>query len=378
MLVLKEQVMLYAVCVLNKKIDMKLLFTINLCIVVSFVCFGQSGVLKPKYLIEIKSEEYPIFSQAVFNGIYTYNSKIEYNVKLNKSTNGLTCILAINDISSLNAIKYYLSEYTMQLIPNDISKIDNGIKWKISTAKLITQKINSALENPLKYEFYTKGYIEEIDNNYFVSNLKDGYILIQNDEEVSISNYLNQEVVVSCLLNADGSLNVSHIYPVMENTVEIYIMSLCSYGQKAVSSLIHYLDDNEGLKTELKVRYIFSKSDDTFTSLHGELEVIENLVQICIRDEYPKLFNEYFLERYDNKSDSWEIIAKNIGFSNSQIREISAKINNSRYVLIDKEYNQNRKFNSSPTFLWEGEQIKDIRKLDGFKGINFNETSSCE
>lgn len=72
--------------------------------------------------------------------------------------------------------------------------------------------------------------------------------------------------------------------------LQVFIMSDCPYGRKAIEALKPVIDNFEG-QIEYEVHYIANEVGDGFQSLHGQYEVDENIIQLCVKEYSP---NEWF------------------------------------------------------------------------------------
>ena len=95
-------------------------------------------------------------------------------------------------------------------------------------------------------------------------------------------------------------------------TLDMYVMSQCPYGVQAedgaipaVQRLIDSVDYN--------IYFIVNENGDgTFSSLHGQPEVDENLRQICINEKYPDQFLNYLTclnKNYRTAESAWTACA---------------------------------------------------------------------
>ncbi|MFH1506129.1 MAG: hypothetical protein ABIE94_04055 [archaeon] len=74
--------------------------------------------------------------------------------------------------------------------------------------------------------------------------------------------------------------------------LQVFIMSDCPYGRKAVEAL-YEVTGNFGDAMNYEVHYIASEQGDGFSSLHGQYEVDENIIQLCVLEHSPDMWMEY-------------------------------------------------------------------------------------
>ncbi|MCK4808492.1 MAG: thioredoxin domain-containing protein [Candidatus Aenigmarchaeota archaeon] len=105
-------------------------------------------------------------------------------------------------------------------------------------------------------------------------------------------------------------------------TLDMYIMSQCPYGVQAedgaipaVKKLIDSVDYN--------IYFIANDNGDgTFSSLHGQPEVDENMRQICIMEKYPEQFLDYLTclnKDYRNAGTAWKSCAESNSIDTTEI-----------------------------------------------------------
>jgi hypothetical protein len=182
-----------------------------------------------------------------------------------------------------------------------------------------------------------------------------------------------------------GQLDVTRVIGKRHNSLELFVMSLCPFGQKAEKSLFAFLaSTNASPNLHLDVHYIFySQQKDgkqVFTSLHGEEEVMEDLVQMTLRDHYPALFRPYLELRTSSGGASWEKLLEQLT-SDPLKAEIEKLIANHREQMILSEYSyavgRYDITDGSPSYVWEGERVKDLRALEEFMGLSGATPEEC-
>lgn len=92
-----------------------------------------------------------------------------------------------------------------------------------------------------------------------------------------------------------------------EQHLQVFIMSDCPYGRKAVEAL-KAVQDNFGDNLDFEIHYIATEQGDGFSSLHGQYEVDENIVQLCVQEHSPDAWFDYMYCRSTNgvKDIDWK------------------------------------------------------------------------
>ncbi|NOQ38626.1 hypothetical protein GQ472_07125, partial [archaeon] len=105
-------------------------------------------------------------------------------------------------------------------------------------------------------------------------------------------------------------------------TLDMYIMSQCPYGVQAEDGAIPAV---KKLKDSVNYNIYFIANDNgdgTFSSLHGQPEVDENMRQICIMEKYPEQFLDYLTclnKNYRNAGTAWKSCAESNSIDTTEI-----------------------------------------------------------
>jgi len=348
---------------------------------ISTIVLGQAQT--PCYKIRLKSEQYPIFSQSVFNGIHEKGGKLDYSVEILKERTGIFVNISICDRVLAEQVKSELSQEVVDVLSQieSLDRIEPTTKWKLNALKAINQKIDYALKNPSRPEVNLKGTIQSNNGVMILATIKDGTSLLTSRMQNRLSPFEGQQVVVHGLRNEDNSIEVQSILPVKENTLELFIMSQCPFGLQAAERLIDFKNRTGAQSPELDIRYIFYQKPTGFESMHGEEELVENLVHMLIRDRHGNVFFDYLTKRIDDKTANWQNLAAAAGLSKKEINSLETALKTDREVLIRQEYdyvnNKNRIADGSPSYVWQGEQINNLELIEAFKDINLQLSGDC-
>jgi len=108
-------------------------------------------------------------------------------------------------------------------------------------------------------------------------------------------------------------------------SVDLFVMSMCPYGSQAVKGLVPAVKDLK--EVQLNLYFIANNnSDGSFSSLHGDDEVNEDLRQVCVMKHYPNKWMDYvycianrYTKTYKSPQTFWEDCAKESGIDASKI-----------------------------------------------------------
>ncbi|MDM8550391.1 hypothetical protein QUF72_09945 [Desulfobacterales bacterium HSG2] len=337
----------------------------------------------PRYLLNLNADEYSLFNDAVAAGLKKHGGAIEFDLKVAKIADENRWMVTIHNGKLLRVLKFWLGEKAIGLLSSvpDIGNLNKKYQTSLKAVTSVAAKTDKAQEQPIWDEVTLSGLVTEESGNWLIKG-KQGNYQITGEHLENLKHLKEKSIVAQGMVKVKDRFEVTRFTLKKENTLEIFVMSQCPFGQMAESSVINYwnrLPDDQ--KPKLEIRYIFYRAKDGFTSLHGESEVTENLVQMAIRDNHPEFFHQYLLERIEDKSGDWRQPAEAAGLDNEAIQTVESKFAKERETLIQAEYNYvmgtHQIFDGSPTYIWESERIDDIRQIEVFKDLTFSTQEKC-
>ncbi|MBN2422156.1 DsbA family protein [Candidatus Woesearchaeota archaeon] len=107
----------------------------------------------------------------------------------------------------------------------------------------------------------------------------------------------------------------------IEKHLQVFIMSDCPYGRKAVEALKGVVD-NFGDDINYEVHYIAGEAGDSFNSLHGQYEVDEDIIQLCTKQHLPDEWFDYIYCRSTKgvSSKDWKDCAAETGVDITKVQ----------------------------------------------------------
>jgi len=145
------------------------------------------------------------------------------------------------------------------------------------------------------------------------------------------------------------------------NKLEVFVMSQCPFGTQALDAMKEVLE-NFGDQIDFQVNFIASENPDgTFSALHGQPEVDENIRELCAIKYYPDNYKymDYIWCRNKNiQSAEWEscatdgidaniIRACSEGVEGKQLHSENIKIANALGISASPTWMANNKFKFS-------------------------------
>jgi hypothetical protein len=149
--------------------------------------------------------------------------------------------------------------------------------------------------------------------------------------------------------------NKTECRPEKKNDIQVFIMADCPYGKQAIQALKPVVD-NFGDAITWDVHYIANEQDGTFTSLHGQYEVDEDIVQLCVKAYSPDELLDYLVCRANNgvKGIDWHTCAQDSGISSIAIKTVEKCVNGSKGMQLlseDIQIADSLSIGGSPTWL---------------------------
>lgn len=270
--------------------------------------------------------------------------------------------------------EYWMAEKTTELVNLlDFDNLDPASKSALATVRSVNAKISQARANPIWDLVTLSGNVAENDEQWFIKGDQGEYRITGSRLE-ELKALKGKPVVAKGYVKVRGQFQVLKFQRKKENTLELFVMSLCPFSERAEASIIRFLDSySRNPRPSLEVHYIFYKKTrdgkTVFTSLHGDKEIQENLVQMLIRDAHPDALHDYLLMRVES-DEPWQALVERVGLTPEQIDLIAGRIKKDRDSLIEKEYAYVAGLHGirdgSPTYLWESERVRDIRQIPAF------------
>lgn len=151
---------------------------------------------------------------------------------------------------------------------------------------------------------------------------------------------------------------------------QLFLMSFCPYGNQA-EEIMMPVADLLGEAADIVPRYIVSKNGDTYSSLHGEQELNQNVRELCVYKYQPEIFWDFLKAvnadcTYENADTCWTGPAKTVGVDIAKISRCEKQEFNS---LLDQEIALAEKHNvsGSPTLLINDTLYQGSRTAEDFK-----------
>lgn len=336
----------------------------------------------PRYELKLNLNEFSVLNGSALLGITKYGGEAEYTVKMAKVESDVLWTVTTANLRLMEAWSYWIAEKSLDLVHSiDADSLDFNNRLSLKTIKSLSSKVTDAQQNPLWDLIKLSGRVVEDKGVWFIEGEQGKYQVTGGLLE-EVKKMTGRPIIAGGFIKIKDQIEVTAFLPKKENVLELFVMGLCPFGKAAESFVLNYLDSvSVQTKPSLEIHYIFYKTkneagETVFTSLHGEEEVKENLVQIVIRDAYPQFYHDYLLQRATHDSLPWRMLAKELRMKDEDIKSIELTIEKEREKLIQKEYDYVTGtygiYDGSPAYAWESERIVDVRQVEFFKGRIFS------
>jgi hypothetical protein len=374
----------------NTKHSFLSFLSISLVLIISLVNVTSAAESDPRsphphYLLRLSLNEFSILNASEVDGLLKYGGSGDFQVTMAKEGNDVTWTVTINNPRLMELLGIFVGEKTVKLVQElNPNSIDPSEKVALEAIKSLTQKMEYAQKNPIWDSIKLSGRVVQQGTNWVLQSEDDTFKLVGGKlEELKSMNV--KPVVADGFVKVPGQFEVTGFLKKKENTLELFVMSFCPFGQKAEAKLLAFIDSTNAVaKPIIEVHYIFYKRQmdgkDVFVTLHGEDEMVEDLVQMTIRDHYPQIFQIYLRLRATNDGTPWRQLAENLGLRPSDEAEIEKLITTRRDEMIRNEYNYAVQYgitDGSPSYVWESEQVSNLNKIKEFAGLDTFKVETC-
>ena len=340
----------------------------------------------PRYELKLTGDEFAMLQSAVQNGLAKYGGDAAFYLRAQKINDAPVWSLTIMNSSLMQSWGFWLSEKMADMVGSaDLDKLDEHTKQDLRAAKSAKDKLDSCRANPTYDPISKAGEIQAKDGGFALKVDQLAYELT-GDKTAGLKDFAGKPTVITGYMKVKGKIEVIRSNPQTKNELNLFVMSLCPFGKRAENALVDFLAKStapESDRPKINLRFIFYKKVDNgktvYTSLHGENEIKENLVQMVIRDRYPKSLWSYLAKR--NASETpWDQLAATVGLDRAAIEDIQARIAKDRDSMISNEFAFAESLgvlDGSPTWIWEGMQTWDVTQVPAFKGMVLS-TNKCQ
>lgn len=341
---------------------------------------------RPHYVLRLNLNEFMFLSLAEMDGMMNYGESGEFEVNLSRVGNEVVWAVTVHEPRFLELLRAFVGDRTMKVVQGmDPANIDPNDQSALMAIKSLSKKLEVARKSPVWDSVQLSGTVMQEGTDLLLQS-KQGRIRLVGSQSELLKARNGKTITANGFIKVSGQLEVTHFRDRRENTLEVFVMGLCPFAQQAELAIYHHLSQtNIQRPVNLELHYILYKQTqdgkEVFTSMHGEEEIVEDLVQMVMRDRCGPWLRPYVLRRATGDKAPWRTVAENVGVPPEVIGEIESAITKERDSLLQAEYDyvfgQHQIADNSPTYVWEGERLPDIRQLAGFEGLDTSSQQQC-
>lgn len=339
----------------------------------------------PHQVLKLTANEYSILNEAEADGLLKYGGSGDFQVTMAEVGNEVTWTVTIDNPRLMELLGIFVGEKTVKLVQGlDPNSLDPSEKVALEAIKSLTQKMEHAQKNPIWDSLRLSGLVVRQGANWVIKSGGDVFTLVGGKLE-ELKSLNGKLVVANGFVKVPGQFEVASFVEKKANTLELFVMSFCPFGQKAEANLLAFIDSTNAMaRPKIEIHYIFYKQQkegkDVFVTLHGEEEMVEDLVQMVIRDNYPQIFQIYLQVRATDDSTPWQQLVENLGLRPSDEAAIEKLITTRRDEMIKNEYNYAVQYgitDGSPAYVWESEPVSNLNKIKESAGLDAVKVETC-
>lgn len=365
-----------------------------------------------RYELTLTLDEFSVFHGAATSGVERYNSWAEFDVRIDATASAEPVwTITIDNPRMLEVWQQWMAQSTTELVGLvDFDRLDQGSVGALAVTQSVNAKVEAALANPIWDPSTVAGTLlverredgsprvvlvplsgDEADTTGPASDFEPQPLVLTGPfaDELAAMDAEGTEVLAAGPIKAYGYMELTGVTERLDDTVEIFVMSQCPYGVGAMTAAIERVRELERRgepAPDLDIRYIFyeARADATmqgpgqpgvrYTSMKGEDEVQENLVQMAIRDEYGEHYFDYLLLRSSTPAADWSQLARAAGLDASAIESINQLLLFERDEMIAREHayvtQQRGVTDGSPTWSYESRLVAGPQAIPGFETLN--------
>jgi len=168
---------------------------------------------------------------------------------------------------------------------------------------------------------------------------------------------------------------------VKENHIDLFVMSQCPYGTLAETNMKEVAEAIPDMTYNLY--FIASETETGFDSLHGQVEVNEDIRQTCIiKNDRTKLLDYQACVNEDiaNVEGNWKACAIKTGIDVSTIESCSTGEEGKQLLSDSIKETNSLGIGSSPTFIVNGQILFRAGSPEGIKEVlcSYNDLVGCD
>jgi hypothetical protein len=340
----------------------------------------------PRFALRLSLPEFSVLSNSAASAVGRYGGQVPFQVELSRSAAGeVVWSVTVEDPRLMRAWSRWVADKSLDLIKTlNADSLDAESRLALKTVQSLSAKLERSEASPIWDTLRIAGRWTDSAGGFSLVT-ESGVYGLTGLATSRLRDLQTRDVVVTGTMKVPNELDIANVSPRKLNTLEIFTMSGCPYGQAAVQQVVRALKDHKAPDApRLDLRFIFYRTGDTseavYTSLHGPGEVQENLVQMLLRDRFPDRLADYLLARSEHPDTSWQALADRVGLSHDAVKQVTEALDSDARGLMEAEYayvaGQCDIHDGSPTFFWESQRVKSLADVPAL-GKTLTPTENC-
>lgn len=342
------------------------------------------GPQPPRFQFTVTLHEFSVLNSSALSAVSRYGGEVDFDVNMVRNPQGeVVWNVTVDNPRLIKAWSRWVADKSIELIQSlDTDSLSREGKQALRTIQTLSVKLEQADAQPIWDTVRVAGQWQDSAQELYLKTVHHSYRLTGAAAPAMMESK-NRDVVVTGFVKVAGEIEVVGTIPRKLNTLELFTMSQCPYGQAALARILEAIASDSGqVRPRLDVRFIFYRDESTgqFSSLHGESEIQENLVQIVLRDRFPTSFPAYLSTRLGDAKVPWDSLVRQSGLTERQVSDIDRILKSDRQKLIQSEYEYVagacRVHDGSPAYFWESVRVTDPGQIAAL-GHLLDTTESC-
>lgn len=331
------------------------------------------------YTIQLTQLEYNILQASAAVGIQDHGGDAEFSIKIARDGARAATYVTIHQQKDADALTRWIDSGVNDLREKAKKENPAGEFTKAMDAgESIARKLTFSKANPVWPKLQIEGLAVEENGKRLIVSVSKNHQLA--NVPASWPRMVNKRVIATGLSKNDGEIEITQIRESKKDSLELFVMSECPYAKQTEYNIIEKLKKQRpgDPLIQIEIRYLFQPKAspdgqaDSYTSLHGEAEVNEDLIQMMIRDNFKNVFLDYVCERAQS-NEPWRQLATKIGITVQDCDYLETVVTNFGPEFLHNEYvamvDSYGSLNKSPTLIWEGRIVEDPKEVPFLRDV---------
>lgn len=336
---------------------------------------------KPSFRFSLDLAQYSLLNNALSDALRGAPAEIGLELRVRSRDREVEWEVTLASAAMVRACQAWISASALrQLQAIDLAQMTEDQRRELEAYQRLGAALDHALDHPLWPEREIRGILSRESGITLVTS-DAGPVRLLGTCDPALTN--GMAIIARGVVKKAGVLEAISLRPVPRGTVEVFTMSHCPFGNSALGTIMNQLESlPSDQRPTLRIRFIFYPySRDgvniDYRSLHGPVELTENLVQILIQRDHPEVLYPYLRHRLGNLKASWQEVAKEAGLASAMVDRLDERLRTNELSLLMDEYHYVAQLcgvmDGSPRFFWEGSEVNTLSAIPAFASLGSSE-----